>query len=75
MNAKLKYCTGCKDNFYNGFNDLGIKKCWKLEISNIVSRKEVHINDIPPWNHQPIIKTLNCYRKKGFVYVDKDQIN
>ena len=48
--AQKSDCTGCYDNFYNSDD----KKCWSLENATLVKKKLVHINDIPPWNTQPI---------------------
>ena len=69
---KLPYCTGCRDDFYNGKNQLGIKRCWNLEKAEVVYRKFVHYNDVPPWNHTPI-KTLSCHRKPRHIAVDPDK--
>ena len=42
------YCVGCRDNFYNGNNDLGVKECWCLKDAKLVMKKEVHIDQAPP---------------------------
>ncbi len=26
-----KHCRGCKDNFYNGNNPLGVSQCWSFD--------------------------------------------
>ena len=70
---KVRLCGGCNNDFYNSKNDLGIKRCWSLEKAKIVQRKEVGINDIPPWDHQPVRTSLSCYHRKGYVYVKPDQ--
>jgi hypothetical protein len=38
--VKRKYCQGmsCRDHFYNGNNDLGVKECWHLKDTPIVWR-------------------------------------
>jgi len=71
-NEKLKYCKGCEQNFYNGNNNLGVNECWHLQSAKIVLKKEVHINQQPPWN-QKAQKFLDCYKAKGFVYVNPDK--
>jgi len=68
-NEKLKYCAGCRDDFYNGNNDMEIKECWNLQSAKLVLRKEVHIDQRPPWKQKPI-KVLSCYRKPRYVYVE-----
>ena len=42
------YCVGCRDNFYNGNNNLGVKECWCLKDAKLVMKKEVHIDQAPP---------------------------
>lgn len=71
---KKENCYGCYNDFYNGKNELDIKECWHLESAKLIMRKEVHINQRPPWT-QNAIRKPNCYRKQGFVYVGPTQIN
>jgi hypothetical protein len=66
---KLKYCVGCHCNFYNGNNDLNIKRCWSLDKAKLVIKKKVSINQEPPWMQSPI-KVLDCYREDEYIYVD-----
>lgn len=35
---KLKHCAGCRDDFYNGNNPMGVKECWMLKTAKIVTR-------------------------------------
>jgi hypothetical protein len=69
---KLKHCTGCRDNFYNGHNDLGVSECWSLEKAKMVWKKEVSINQRPPWN-QKARRFLSCFHRPGYVYVQSKQ--
>lgn len=66
---RRKYCIGCRDNFYNGNNEYGIKECWCLDDAKVVKKKFVPMDMRPPWDIPPQ-KTLSCYRKKGYVAVD-----
>lgn len=34
--ARLRRCIGCDSNFYNGNNDLGVKRCWSFATMRIV---------------------------------------
>lgn len=69
--SKKQYCKGCKDNFYNGNNPYGIKECWNLKDAKVVKRKEVHINQRPPWK-QKAIKVLDCYSRPQYIYVKEE---
>lgn len=64
-------CAGCYNNGYSrGLG--GAKECWCLEDARVIMRKEVHVDQRPPWNQQagPF---PNCYRRRGFVYVDPER--
>lgn len=66
---KRKHCSGCEDNFYNGNNPLGVKECWMLSDMKLIKRKEVGINDRPPWTWKSK-KYPNCYERRGYVYIN-----
>lgn len=61
-----KYCSSCRDNFYNGNNDIGVKECWCLENSKVVFRKLVHRDARPPWN-QKAVRVLDCYHRENYI--------
>lgn len=69
---KLKYCTGCHSNFYNGNNQMGIKECWSLKDAKLVAKKKVSMSQVPPWK-QPAIKVLDCCHYDGYVLVGPKQ--
>jgi hypothetical protein len=61
-----KYCKGCRDNFYNGSNPLGVKKCWCLEDAKVVIRYKLE------WWTRPTtkgafekVKTYDCHNAAG----------
>lgn len=64
-----KHCSGCRDDFYNGHNNLGVKECWSLKTARLIWRKEVHIDQRPPWN-QKARRLPSCYHADRYVYVD-----
>ena len=67
-----KHCAGCRNNFYNGHNNLNVKACFSLKGAKLVMKKEVHIDQVPPWNQKA--KMLpSCYHADGYIYVDKDR--
>jgi hypothetical protein len=38
MKKDKKYCVGCRENFYNGNNPMGIKECWCYKSARVVSK-------------------------------------
>ena len=66
---KLKMCSGCHCDFYNGNNPMGIKECWSLAHAKPVKKKQVPMSLVPPGNMAPI-KVLDCYRRDGYAMVD-----
>ena len=64
VEKQRKYCPGCRDNFYNGNNNIGVKECWALESSKVVFRKFVHVDQRPPWK-QKAVRTLDCCHRDG----------
>ena len=70
MSLKRKnYCIGCRNNFYNGNNDLEVKECWSFKDAKVVWKKQVPIHQVPPWN-QKAKRVFNCYHKTGYVFKD-----
>ena len=68
------HCNGCRDDFYNGNNDLGVSRCWNLDSAKLMWRKEVHINQCPPWT-QKAKRLPSCYSRAQFVYVAAGRTN
>ena len=68
---KKEDCIGCYNNDYN--HELGgAKECWSFDSAKLEMRKEVHIDQRPPWN-QKAKRFPSCYRKQRYVYVRPDQ--
>ncbi len=66
-------CIGCRDDFYNGKNHLGIKECWMYKTASIVSRTRVGIWQNPPYQWQPQA-TLSCHQPDGSVWMKSDDV-
>lgn len=66
---KLKRCNGCRNDFYNDKNPLGVKECWSLESMKLVRMKMVHMSDVPPWNH-PVKWYPSCYSPDRYVMIN-----
>ena len=67
-----KHCSGCYNDFYNDHNPLGVKECWSLKDAVLIMRKEVSIDQVPPWTQKARLLP-NCYSRQRFVYVKPDQ--
>ncbi|KKL21047.1 hypothetical protein LCGC14_2449400 [marine sediment metagenome] len=59
-------CGGCRNNFYNGNNDLGVSRCWSLKDARLVKRWRIG------WWTTPTIpgafvqvKTYDCHHETG----------
>ena len=66
---KLKRCVGCEQNFYNGNNPLGVKRCWNLDSAKTVWRVRVPLSQRPPWNQAPV-RVFDCRKERGNVLME-----
>ena len=66
-----KHCVGCRQNFYNGNNNLGVKVCWGLKTAKRIRRVRVHVDQRPPWTAAPEWMP-DCYREDRYVFVEPD---
>ena len=65
-------CVGCRDNLYNGNNDVGVKECWNFKDAKIEKRKRVPLDQRPPWTQEAELLP-SCYAQKGYVIVAGDR--
>lgn len=49
---ELKHCSGCRDNFYNGNNNLGVSRCWSFDKKK---KLEYRVGPIGNWESPPYI--------------------
>jgi len=66
-----EHCSGCRNNFYNGNNSLGVARCWSLESAKLVTKYELSKNC--PMNIREAYfkcKKPSCYHSTGYVYLD-----
>lgn len=65
-------CVGCRDDFYNGNNDIGVSECWLFKKAELATRYQLSI-------HTPIserrgyrkVTKPKCYGQNGYVFLDK----
>lgn len=65
------HCSGCRDNFYNGNNNLGVNECWLLQNAKLMQRFRIH-RDSPMGikaNYEEVEKP-NCYHQEGYVFLN-----
>jgi len=70
IRARLKHCVGCHDNFYN-HGGRSMKKdglCMSIHRSKVIWRKEVHVDQRPPWK-QKAERFLDCYHRPRYAYL------
>jgi hypothetical protein len=66
---KLKHCAGCRDDFYNGKNPMGVQRCWGLKTAELVTRY-----CIGTWTRPTEpgaftkVETLSCFHRDGEHY-------
>jgi len=66
-----KHCEGCYNNIYNNGAG-GAKQCFSLATAEVIMRKEVHIDQVPPWN-QKAKRFPDCYSRQRYAYVSPDR--
>ena len=58
---KQLFCGGCRQNFYNGNNDIGVSECWSLAKSKL-KKRELYLR-VDSCDTEKIV-TLNCHMRK-----------
>ena len=73
MIDKQQYCAGCRNDFYNDHNPLGVKQCWSLKSANVVTRFKQPYWEAWPFRGTREVTTLDCYHAPGqYVMVKHD---
>lgn len=73
-----KYCSGCRQNFYNGNNYWGIKECCHLKHAKLESRIPIGHWENPPYLNKKKVKVPACWSGEGsnrMHYVKPESIN
>jgi len=66
-----EHCRGCRNNFYNGNNSLGVARCWSLESAKLVTKYRLS-SSTPMWIREAYVKVKvpSCYHESGYVHLD-----
>jgi hypothetical protein len=70
----IAMCAGCSDDFYNGNNAYGIKRCWTFTKATVEKRIKVGVWERPPYRADRAQYTLSCHKPKGYVQVKPDAL-
>lgn len=70
----VKHCAGCRNNFYNGNNDMGITECWSLKSAKLVKKIAVPVDLPPPYKHLKAKTVPDCYHVDRIVMVKPEAI-
>lgn len=64
------HCVGCRDNFYNGNNSIGVNECWMLKTAKLMTRFGISISS-PMGSRSNYFKVQkpSCYHENGYVYL------
>jgi hypothetical protein len=69
---KLEKCRGCRDDFYNDKNPMGVKRCWGLKTAKMVTRFRIGTWTVPT---QPFafteVRKLSCWHADGSHFYEK----
>lgn len=68
-------CDGCRDDFYNGKNDLGVKECWRFKSATFGEYRLIHINQPPPYLRIKVEKLPKCFHRPQFVKVAPEALD
>jgi hypothetical protein len=61
----IKYCSGCRNNFYNGNNNLGVSQCWSRKDGKVVWRIRIGNFERPPYKNRKKIRVASCQQSES----------
>lgn len=71
MKMTKEKCNGCRNNFYNDNNPLGVKECWSFKSAKLENRIVLHKDQPPPYKSRPTMKP-NCWHGNGYIAIKPD---
>ena len=73
-----KYCSGCRNDFYNDKNPYGIKECWHLKKAKVVWRIPIGLWENPPYRNKKKQRVADCWQGEGSnktIYIKSDVLD
>jgi hypothetical protein len=73
MEAKLPFCQGCRNNFYNQGGNSQSGRCWSLQTAKVVTRFRIGWWTAPtaPGAYTEV-ETLDCHHATGQYSMQKE---
>jgi hypothetical protein len=63
-------CRGCRDDFYNDRNPLGVKECWMFKAAKLVDRYRTHRDAMPASKGAfAEVRVPSCFNQTGVYFV------
>lgn len=81
VSKSKQMCSGCRNDFYNGNNNLGVSECWSYKDAKVVNKIRVGLWESPPYRNKATggkRKTgfcLNCFSPYGSIMVSKEYLD
>lgn len=60
-----KHCVGCRNDFYNNKNELGVKECWQLKHAKMKWKIPIGFHEMPPYKNKQKQRVPDCYHEDG----------
>ncbi len=68
----LARCSGCRDDFYNRKNPLGVSRCWFAKTGRMVKRYATGTWTMPASKGAfTEVRVPSCYNRTGTHYTDR----
>jgi hypothetical protein len=70
----VEHCSGCREDFYNDKNPLGVKQCWMRKSAKLAPSVLIHIDQVPPYRNLKPKDRPTCYKAERHVTVKPEAI-
>lgn len=72
-----KYCSGCRNNFYNGNNPHGVTECWSRSTGKVVWRIRIGNFESPPYLNKKRFRAADCWHAEscGDHFIDPTKLS